>query len=238
MLAYLRSLILAVVAHVLLWACFHYLLLPSTPAPNPPLRVKIIANNSRANNKKTKDNKMLAEKDHETKKQIFPLASMPTQSAQNDQEQIQADKRLPSAKTLITDSVVGKDMSYAEFLRNSAKAMAGIAWQEEGEIIDINTSSYRYAGYFTAMRNSISLAWHYPQRAAMEGQQGLVKLDFTVDAQGYASALQIIKSSGYHLLDEAIIAAIRSASPFQPLPASIGKKKIRIRGSFWYVLNN
>ena len=149
------------------------------------------------------------------------------------------DKSLPSTKTLIADPQPSKDMSYADFLRNSAKAMAGVAWQEEaGDAIDINTSSYRYAGYFTSMRNAISLAWHYPQRAALEGQQGLVKLNFSVDAQGHASAIRIVKSSGYHLLDEAIVAAIRSASPFQPLPASIGKKKIRIRGSFWYVLND
>ena len=246
--AYLRSLILAVIAHGLLWACFHYLLSSSKPSPSPPLRVKIITATPHANEKKPKDNKALAKKDHSTDKQTAPrsnaqhIVTHPTSNAANKQNQQapkKAAKRLPQAKTLIVNPKADKDISYEEFLQHSAQAMAGIAWQEEeGDVVDINTTSHRYTGYFIAMRNAISLAWHYPPRAATEGQQGLVKLDFSVDAEGYASAIRIIKSSGYHLLDEAIVSAIRSASPFQPLPTSIGKEKIRIRGSFWYVLND
>jgi TonB family protein len=106
----------------------------------------------------------------------------------------------------------------------------------EGDKIDINTSEYRYIGYFSTMRKAIELVWNYPKEAARKGLQGEVGLEFAIEKDGRASQVKVLKSSGYELLDRAIVEAINLASPFSPLPDGFGKKKIVVTGSFRYVL--
>ena len=107
----------------------------------------------------------------------------------------------------------------------------------EGERIDINTSEYRYIGYFTSMRKAIELVWNYPLDAARKGEQGEVGLEFVIAKDGHVSHVRLLRSSGFALLDQAIIQAIKLASPFSPLPNGIGKNRLVVTGSFRYVLN-
>jgi len=109
---------------------------------------------------------------------------------------------------------------------------------EEGDRIDINTTEYRYIGYFTSMRKAIELVWNYPLAAARKGLQGEVGLEFAINTDGHATHIKVIKSSGYEILDRAIVDAIKLASPFSPLPKGFGKKRIVITGSFRYILNS
>jgi protein TonB len=107
----------------------------------------------------------------------------------------------------------------------------------EGDRIDINTSEYRYIGYFTSMRKAIELVWNYPINSARKGEQGEVGLEFVILKDGHVGHVRLLRSSGYPLLDDAIIHAIKLASPFSPLPSGIGKNRLVVTGSFRYVLN-
>lgn len=106
-----------------------------------------------------------------------------------------------------------------------------------GDRIDINTSEYRFIGYFTNMRKAIELVWNYPIEASQRGMQGEVGLEFAINKDGTTSRIKVLKSSGYDILDRAIVEAIRLASPFSPLPTGFGKNKIVVTGSFRYVLS-
>lgn len=106
-----------------------------------------------------------------------------------------------------------------------------------GDRIDINTSEYRFIGYFTNMRKAIELVWNYPIEASQRGMQGEVGLEFAINKDGTTSRIKVLKSSGYDVLDRAIVDAIRLASPFSPLPTGFGKNKIVVTGSFRYVLS-
>lgn len=107
----------------------------------------------------------------------------------------------------------------------------------EGDVIDLNTSNYRYIGYFTTVRKAFELAWVYPSLAARNGWQGTVKIQFTILKSGQVDDIRIVASSGYHVLDEAVIEALRLSSPYGPLPDGIEKDQLRIVGSFSYVLS-
>ena len=50
----------------------------------------------------------------------------------------------------------------------------------------------------------------YPHRAIMRNQQGLVVMRFHVSAAGKASNLQLLRSSGHRLLDQAVVKYIES----------------------------
>ena len=104
--------------------------------------------------------------------------------------------------------------------------------------IDINTSEYRYMGYFSSMRKSIELVWNYPVHAARRGMQGEVGLEFMIHKDGSTSRVRVIRSSGYKILDDAIVEAIQLASPFSPLPEGFGKERLLVTGSFRYILSS
>jgi len=106
-----------------------------------------------------------------------------------------------------------------------------------GDRIDINTTEYRFIGYFTNMRKAIELVWNYPSEASMRGMQGEVGLEFAINKDGTAGKIRVLKSSGYDVLDRAIVEAIKLASPFSPLPNGFKKNRLVVTGSFRYILS-
>lgn len=108
---------------------------------------------------------------------------------------------------------------------------------EESEAIDLNTKNYRYIGYFTNMRRAIELVWSYPPTAARKGASGKVRIIFIIESNGSVSKIRLVDSSGYEILDHAIVEAIQLASPFAPLPETFRKDQLSVSGTFSYVLN-
>jgi TonB family protein len=107
----------------------------------------------------------------------------------------------------------------------------------EGDFIDLNTQEYRYIGYFTSLRKAIELAWSYPSSAAANGIYGKVGIAFTILKNGSVGKVAVINSSGYAVLDTAIVDAIQHAAPFAPLPDGFAKKNLNISGIFSYILH-
>ncbi len=87
------------------------------------------------------------------------------------------------------------------------------------------------------MRKAIELVWNYPSEAAQRGMEGEVTVEFVIAKSGSVSRIKVLKSSGYKILDDAIVEALRLASPFAPLPDGFGKQKMLITGSFRYILS-
>ena len=134
-------------------------------------------------------------------------------------------------------------LTYAQFLQESQRSLTAGSHQDfipddlaRGEAIDISTNEYRYIGYFSSLRKAIELAWNYPSQAVRRGQEGVVRLRFAIAADGTASRIKVMQSSGHRVLDVAIVDAIRLASPFSPLPKGIKSKQLTITGSFHYIL--
>ena len=107
---------------------------------------------------------------------------------------------------------------------------------EVGERIDLNTTNFRYLGYFTSIRKAFEMVWTYPAEAVQRGLQGEVKVEFTIQKDGKVSRIRIVSSSGHRILDDAVVEALRMASPFSPLPDGMQKEKLTVVGSFRYVL--
>jgi protein TonB len=108
---------------------------------------------------------------------------------------------------------------------------------DEGDAVDINTTEYRFLGYFTNMRKAIELVWTYPYEAAVRGMQGNVGLMFTILKDGRVEKVKVISTSGYKVLDQAVVEAINNAAPFAPLPDAIKKDRLPVKGNFTYTLS-
>jgi periplasmic protein TonB len=75
--------------------------------------------------------------------------------------------------------------------------------------------AYRHAN-FAAIRDSILANLHYPMIARRQGWSGKVDVAFLIKPDGHISELRIEKSSGYPVLDEQALDAIRRSAPFTP----------------------
>lgn len=109
---------------------------------------------------------------------------------------------------------------------------------ETGDKIDLNTTNFRFIGYFTSIRKAFELVWVYPSEAVRRGLQGETHVEFTIEKNGSVSKIRVVESSGHKILDVAVVEALRLASPFGPLPPGYNKERLTIVGSFRYVLTN
>jgi protein TonB len=74
---------------------------------------------------------------------------------------------------------------------------------------------YRSANFKT-IRDSVLAKLHYPMIARHRGWSGKVDVAFLIAPDGRVSELRIQVSSGFPVLDEQALDAIRSAAPFTP----------------------
>ena len=68
----------------------------------------------------------------------------------------------------------------------------------------------------------------YPLEAIYNRWEGVVKVRFTLMPDGHIKRLGIAKSSGYPLLDEAVVSAVKSASPYPSLGYSLRSEEVEV----------
>ncbi len=100
---------------------------------------------------------------------------------------------------------------------------------------DLETDDPMLMPYFRGIKRKIEPLWlnAFPKSAIMELKQGIVILQFTIEADGSAHvAWPPIRPSGIDEFDRNCANAIRRAAPFPPIPASFGKTRLVIRAPF------
>jgi len=104
----------------------------------------------------------------------------------------------------------------------------------EGEkVIPLNSNDPNLGPYLQHIRERILKVWRYPKNA-QPGLHGKVALLFTVERDGSVSKMKIMSSSGYLVLDEGVLEAMKRAVPFYPIPPNIKLKHLPILGNFMY----
>jgi len=102
------------------------------------------------------------------------------------------------------------------------------------DTVDLSTREFKYISYFTNLKRKIDGVWNYPRESQLRGQTGQLYLTFTLNRDGSLADIKLTSSSGYQLLDDEAIRAIKVASPFNPFPDSWKLEKLNIRASFEY----
>ncbi|MCM8823554.1 MAG: TonB family protein [Candidatus Omnitrophica bacterium] len=84
-----------------------------------------------------------------------------------------------------------------------------------------------YNEYIESISNILNFYLLYPQEAKEKGYEGTVDIKFNIDYEGKVINPQIIKSSGYPILDKAALLTLDIAQPF-PYPPHVTDKTIEI----------
>lgn len=106
--------------------------------------------------------------------------------------------------------------------------------EDDGEAISLDTRETRYASYFARIKRQIELVWNYPNEAQRKGITGELTLRFQISRDGNLTNIRLINGSGYNILDEAALQAVKSAAPYYPFPVTIDRETLAIRANFIY----
>ena len=107
--------------------------------------------------------------------------------------------------------------------------------------ISASTQEYKYAAYLEAWRKKIERIGNlnYPDEAKRRKLYGNLVLHVAVRADGSVERINVRKSSGYKILDDAAINIVRLSAPFAPFPKEIREETdILDITRTWQFLNN
>ena len=74
----------------------------------------------------------------------------------------------------------------------------------------------------------------YPPELALRFEQGEVILSFTLHRDGSVADVSVVRPSGHRRFDDEVVAALKRAAPFGPVPLALsgGKPSLRVRAPF------
>jgi protein TonB len=109
--------------------------------------------------------------------------------------------------------------------------------EKEGEdSVSMQEVKTRYTSYFYKFRRLLYQTWAYPAAAAMNGEQGTVRIRFSIQKDGRITDIELVSSSGYPDLDNEAVRALRHMGA-APLPNSYKLNVLRVDGYFVYYIS-
>jgi len=145
------------------------------------------------------------------KKQSNPV--MPTAVARAFQR---SEKSLPPQEKIKSNEKVSNSICLASRGRKNEKPVLA------------TEKSSLFQKYLGLIREKIEKEKVYPERARRNCKEGLVKVEFTILAEGKLKKVKVVKSSGKRILDQATLKAIRQAAPFPPIPKALRMEEMKI----------
>jgi periplasmic protein TonB len=104
----------------------------------------------------------------------------------------------------------------------------------DGDPIPLDTPEPKYQDYFNKVRERIKSKWVYPRPAGERGIEGELLIEFHIAKDGRLEYIELRRSSGTAILDDAALTAVKLAQPFPPVPDDIAKRTLAINGQFRY----
>jgi len=102
--------------------------------------------------------------------------------------------------------------------------------------VTLDTDEFKFISYNRWLKVKVESVLHYPALAALSGYQGTLYLQFDINKDGSLGVVEVLKSSGYKILDDEAVRAISSSAPFQPLPDDWNMDRYSIRAAVLFYL--
>ncbi|MCY4444205.1 MAG: TonB family protein [Proteobacteria bacterium] len=109
--------------------------------------------------------------------------------------------------------------------KNSSSAM--VSDKKKGQRINLSTQSFSYShiSYMSKFKRQFESTWEYPTEAKKSRLTGSVRLRFYIFEDGQLGNITIVSSSGYDILDQAVLQALHAAAPFDRVPERMLSKR-------------
>ncbi len=110
------------------------------------------------------------------------------------------------------------------------------ARQPGDDSVTLDTDEFKFISYNRWLKIKIESMLKYPELAAVSGYQGTLFIKFDIMKDGSLGGLEVLKSSGFKILDDEALRAIRASAPFQPLPDDWRMDRYSIRAAVIFYL--
>jgi protein TonB len=153
-----------------------------------------------------------------------------------------SDERHPRPFDLGRPRAGGRDEGVAGAHEDDGHARADRGAGAGGSPLDVragagqpSTRARLQDDYFRRLHARVLERVRWPRELAVALEQGEVVVAFTLRRDGSVAAVRVARPSGFTALDEAVLAAIREASPFGPVPESIAAgREVRVSAPFLF----
>jgi TonB family protein len=105
---------------------------------------------------------------------------------------------------------------------------------DDQETITLDTADKRYVAYAGIIREKIMLQWRYPPEAKQNLIEGRLAVIFSLNRQGHMTRIDVVKPSGFSILDREALRAVSTAAPYPPFPEHVTVSRLNIEASFDY----
>jgi protein TonB len=102
------------------------------------------------------------------------------------------------------------------------------------QTIPLDSREPRFQNYLQRLKARIQSEWGYPDEARRTGIGGELNLLFTLNRAGTLVNIRLLESSGYPVLDNEALRAVKAAAPFDPFPPQMGDEAWNILATFHY----
>jgi len=121
----------------------------------------------------------------------------------------------------VSDEDVQRKLEMARLSAEVREQSQAYAKRPKKKFISSNTHEYVYAAYMKGWVGRVERVGNlnYPDEARRQGLYGELVLTVGLNRDGSIKSMDVIKSSGHVLLDDAAMRIVRLAAPFPALPA-------------------
>jgi periplasmic protein TonB len=102
--------------------------------------------------------------------------------------------------------------------------------------VTLDTDEFKFMSYNRWLKIKIESVLKYPELAAVSGYHGTLYIKFDIMKDGLLGGVEVLKSSGFKILDDEALRSIRAAAPFQPLPDDWNMDRYSIRAAVIFYL--
>lgn len=136
-----------------------------------------------------------------------------------------AERPSPAQTTKLTalNLMASRDQEIQRLTAELDTRQQSFAKQSRRKHISAATQEYKYAAYLQAWRAKVEQVGtlNFPDEAKRNKLYGNLILQVSLKADGTIAQIQLRKSSGHKVLDDAAIRIVRLAAPFAPFPKNI-----------------
>ena len=136
-------------------------------------------------------------------------------------------------------AVASIDKEQIERILNPTDILKEIAKNERTNVVEgedevnIEAMKFKYYSYFYKFQRLLYQVWEYPRQSIYNGEEGVVRIKFSILRDGKITNIRIVESSGYPDLDRAAVRALNTMKGI-PLPESYKLNILHVDGYFAY----
>jgi len=157
------------------------------------------------------------EKMGQEKKLISEASSQKPATREETQPSSEKDEAIEG---VVLEQELKLDRNPEGIRREEPKERTTLAKERIGVIDPAQEAMLRYQDL---VKQRIERVRRYPLWAKRQGFEGAVGLRFVILSSGYTRGAEVVRSSGFKILDQEAITTITRASPFPPLPSELGQ---------------